>query len=529
MNLPYSLWLTVILAVGCLGVDPSVEGAVRVLGLQGELDARSRVADLQLELDGAVDVAARGERCVALVPWRVIGHCEPGRGCGGGRCVEGVCWGSVVDEAFVADLSKAPLSARRRAATLPLALRIGGRGLRFALGRPLAARRPYSLLVARCAATGRGRPLAASDVEPRLAFVDTFVSGSERVPRVSLLSPRAHAEQIPLGLERVVVGVSERAVGDVRGELWLEHATFGRRELVLVERLKLGVEEYLVLEPLGALAPGQWGLGVGELQSESGQGFFYGEKQLFELGTDLDREAPVIAGQLELADHCAVFEVRASEVVDIRLKLGEKVALSWAARVHYSSIGLDAGTGWRATLDAWDMSGKRARQLQFQVPELVPSRLQLVEVLANPLGPEPRQEFVEILNSSADDVALEGWVLYVGEEQRALPLPPFRLRAGGRAVLVSRRYEEAGGPDPALAPLAAVVRLERSLSLTNSGEPIRLVGPQGEASSYGGYVDTSRKADGGKSAVRVGRCDVPESWVKSEGLSTPGAPGGLGN
>jgi hypothetical protein len=103
--------------------------------------------------------------------------------------------------------------------------------------------------------------------------------------------------------------------------------------------------------------------------------------------------------------------------------------------------------------------------------------LLLNEVYANPLGPEPAQEWVEILNDGATPAELGGHVLIdVGGET---VLPPGALPPGGFALIVNQTFIEDDGVDPAPEPGSLVVRVPKlgHGGLSNGGEPLSLRDP----------------------------------------------------
>lgn len=105
--------------------------------------------------------------------------------------------------------------------------------------------------------------------------------------------------------------------------------------------------------------------------------------------------------------------------------------------------------------------------------------LLLNEVYANPLGPEPGQEWVEILNDGAMPAELGGYVLIdVGGETI---LPPGALLPGSFALIVNQTFIEDDGVDPAPEPGSLVVRVPKlgHVGLTNAGEPLSLRDPSG--------------------------------------------------
>ncbi|MEP7126567.1 MAG: lamin tail domain-containing protein [Byssovorax sp.] len=125
----------------------------------------------------------------------------------------------------------------------------------------------------------------------------------------------------------------------------------------------------------------------------------------------------------------------------------------------------DAGAAQRATVTFATLAS---------MPHLI-----LNEILANPLGPEPRQEWVEILNDGAMPAELGGHVLIdVGGET---VLPAGTLLPGAFALIVNQAFVDADGVDPAPEPGSLVVRVPKlgHNGLSNDGEPLSLQDPSG--------------------------------------------------
>jgi hypothetical protein len=100
----------------------------------------------------------------------------------------------------------------------------------------------------------------------------------------------------------------------------------------------------------------------------------------------------------------------------------------------------------------------------------------LNEVLANPRGAEPAQEWVEVVNDGSTAVDLGDFTLEHSEGRAVLPPAPLPPR--GFALVVVQSYELADGQDVPPAPGTLIVRLPR-LGLTNSGETLALRGADG--------------------------------------------------
>lgn len=101
-------------------------------------------------------------------------------------------------------------------------------------------------------------------------------------------------------------------------------------------------------------------------------------------------------------------------------------------------------------------------------------RVVLSEVLANPLGPEPAQEWVELYNDGAVPVDLSTLSLEDGGGK--VELPAFVLTPGSFALVVREDYDAASGSDPLPAPGTKLLRVPAlgKNGLSNSGEALAL-------------------------------------------------------
>jgi hypothetical protein len=150
------------------------------------------------------------------------------------------------------------------------------------------------------------------------------------------------------------------------------------------------------------------------------------------------------------------------------------------------------------------------------------------EVLLNPAGSEPSQEYVEVLNpgpapvdlglyriSDVDPAALED----PASAGDAIPAGTM-LGAGAVALIVPSGFLTSG-PDPSPSPGCLLVRIEGSLAtsgLRNSGgEPVYLVDGAGEVVSL--YPNTLGTTGQGMSAHRVSLAAPdgdPVNWIEAE-------------
>jgi hypothetical protein len=146
----------------------------------------------------------------------------------------------------------------------------------------------------------------------------------------------------------------------------------------------------------------------------------------------------------------------------------------------------------------------------------------ITEVLENPLGEEPTQEFVELANLDDASVDVGGWTL--ADESGGAPLPDGTvLEPGDVALLVADDYAPDGDGDPAADPLALLVRVGRAIGtqgLRNTGEGVALFDATGALVT--GYPNVRGALPDGVSAVRV----PPESPEADEGAWAESGDGG---
>jgi hypothetical protein len=149
---------------------------------------------------------------------------------------------------------------------------------------------------------------------------------------------------------------------------------------------------------------------------------------------------------------------------------------------------------------AVDAAGVVLRTL-FTATTLAPRpHVVINEVLAWPLGPQPAEEWVEIVNDGPAPAELGGYILLVGSG--ATPLPAATLAPGAFALLVDEAYTPAG-PDEAPAPgtLLLVVPHLGKQGLSNAGVAMTLLDGDGKAVST--FPDKPKPQQGSSVARRT--------------------------
>jgi hypothetical protein len=189
--------------------------------------------------------------------------------------------------------------------------------------------------------------------------------------------------------------------------------------------------------------------------------------------------------------------------------------------------GLPPTTSAAVTVQATDLAGNSAvsAPLSFTTPVALPP-IAITEVLANPKGPEPQQEYVELRNLGDADVSLAG--LRLEDSKGGDDLPAETLASGGYALVVTSTYDPEEGSDPAPRAGTLLVRVDTRLGsdgLSNSGEAVQLVQGEAVVSRYGGWVAVSAGSWNGSAVHRLVQtaCDGSGAWNHTPLPPTPGA------
>lgn len=162
-------------------------------------------------------------------------------------------------------------------------------------------------------------------------------------------------------------------------------------------------------------------------------------------------------------------------------------------------------------------------ELDFDlVADMAPARERPVlnELLANPLGPEPQSEWIELVNDGAIGLDLSHFTLR--DAGGSVPLPSASLAAHEYALLTREDFSPSGADVPP-APGARLIRLSQlgTSGLSNSGEPLALLDAQSTVVSALPAVPTKA----GQSLARrhsFSPDDDPSAFTV--GTPTPGAP-----
>ncbi|MFW6023622.1 MAG: lamin tail domain-containing protein [Myxococcota bacterium] len=242
-------------------------------------------------------------------------------------------------------------------------------------------------------------------------------------------------------------------------------------------------------------------------------------------------EQPAGPGCLLAFDDRAVLRLQGSAPLRLWLSAGSSAASAVAPRGDATLWlrDLEPGCDLRATLRSADLLGRQA-SLGFELP--MPSSLPpvfITEVRADALGPEPGQEYVEVVNSGDVPIDLQGFSLSdAPHDEGDVVAEPAVVPAGGRALLVPARFDPQDPDDAPVPPGAILIRLDTALGsggLSNAGEPVFLRDPRGRRVSAAPAV---APPDPGVCLIRAssdGRTDDREAFAfDALGGCTPGLP-----
>lgn len=512
--------------------------------------------DIVVDFSEAIDPASVH---VGLVAWEELGRCDLSPLCAAenSRCERGRCMRDPLSAAAIKDLIDGPL-----ADGIPLTTMIvpdspvgPGTRLRVAPRRALQPHARHSLLV--FVRDRSGAPLVDEHGDAGVWRRDlvTADEGSGG-PEARLLAPPSGSEAVAPNLTQITTQFAGPVVLDPAATLTLD-AEDGTR-LTLVDPAPCpGWVPGLCLRwrPGGPVVSDMaYRPGGGSLRDPLGRAAVPpAASTWFRTAGAPDLSAPSLDPiDARWLGPCWYASLGADEPLQLQLQIGAAIDVALAGpgpvtlALHRDQIALPAGA-ITATLRAEDLAGNLGeRALAAVLEDSFAPPLGLAEVLANPRGPEPAQEFVELVDLRADgepqtwtdlhlaDLAAPDVLLALAAgETPGDALPPFTTRPGERVLVVASGYRPDEGSDPAPAPGTALVRVDASLGaggLKNAGEPMTLyAAPPGEpavlVASYGNHITTAAPAHAGRSVVADPHaCDLARAWSSHPGGSTsPGA------
>ncbi|MCP4600615.1 MAG: lamin tail domain-containing protein [Proteobacteria bacterium] len=234
-------------------------------------------------------------------------------------------------------------------------------------------------------------------------------------------------------------------------------------------------------------------------------------------------EGAISASLRFVTDEPTTVSISASEQVRAGILSDE-----WSTSHHIAVTDLDTENETNVSFEVKDVNGN-LMEFEVQISGWGGPPIAITEVLADPFGPEPSQEFIEIANFGAVEVDISGWMIDDGGDTNGDLIPIGTILGPGEvAILVSSAYVRDEGQDPSPESETLIVSLETSIcsnGLKNSdAESIELYDAAGVlVSQYKGQAGAPVEGSG---SIRLS-AELPDSDLLAfeldpNGTSTPG-------
>ena len=234
-----------------------------------------------------------------------------------------------------------------------------------------------------------------------------------------------------------------------------------------------------------------------------------------------DGEVPIGPGCVQVWDDRALIHPPATPLLWVFAGLDRVVASEPDQPLLLD--GLVPATAWTVALTVVDREGGEHHTSTSLTTAPPMAHVIINEVLANPVGEEPQQEWVELYNDGLAPAHLLGWQLEdVGGEAS---LPDVTLPPGAFALVVNESFDPESEWDPMPPPNVPLLRVAElgNNGLANGGEPMRLRNAMGVIVSR--FPDEP-KPKPGQSVARIhpkALDGVEGTFVRAD-PPTPGAP-----
>ncbi len=183
--------------------------------------------------------------------------------------------------------------------------------------------------------------------------------------------------------------------------------------------------------------------------------------------------------------------------------------------------------GTSSQISLFEVSHGGLESHSIRAVDMLPARPHplLSEVMANAVGPEPAQEWVELFNDGQAEWYMAGFVLT--DAAGSTELPELALGPGQYALIVNDSYDPESFADLAPAPGTVLLRVPKlgKNGLSNAGEPLALLGPNGSVWST---FPALKHSKAGVSAARLVVGTSPDTFgMSAQPGASPGAPNAL--
>jgi hypothetical protein len=510
----------------------------------------SVMPELVVEFSEAIDPASIHSGSVVLVAWEALDSCALTPSCEEGSCERGTCQSSplgssdrnAIDrgefdegEALIFEIGEGPAGP--------------GTALLIRPRRPLASHRRHSLIIGAAVRDESGAPLV-DEWGRVIAWQRDFVTAGRGSggPEPRLVTPAHGQAAVPTNVVAIEMEFwPPIPMPGADAVLWLEPED-PRDWMDLIDptacpgwpsgtclrwRLAQPLAENTRYRPAGGSVLDRHGR-LALLPAAVHETWFVS-------GSGPDLNAPLASTTAQMRGRCLAVWVDAGEPVQASLRVDQTEQHTTIASAGWIGMAIEDDLDPEHTL-AWSLELRDLADNHAMFDGELPAgpsfaqqlpRIQLTEILANPSGPEPDGEFVE-LRAGPMGASLEG--VYLADASLAEirdawslgdalgdPLPATELAPDELAVVVGSKF--------AAELSAKLIVVDASLGsggLKNVGERVTLWaqtehGPAA-ISSYGNWIETDASAHEGRSVVAGSDgCDLPDRWRSHPfGRATPG-------
>lgn len=386
-------------------------------------------------------------------------------------------------EETLADLGSGKLSASSEALRVPITIEAHGRDLHVRSERALLPTAHYMLV------------WAEAHGARELPFV---VSGSAAAGAQLVRSlPAALDARVPPNLKRALLHFDGYLLGDASSHVALRDAVDrplpSAVEVLACSSFGLGPGDCISIAPDRELTPlSRYRIVVGEGLSDATRAPIAPLEIAFDTAPSRDLEPPQFLPldcAKDEARHASLCLLSSESQLGVRARSDENglLGLALAPDLHaglamageYALLApLDAPA--RALLVLSDMAGNRT-QLELDVAPVTDlAQVTIDELRVDPLGPEPSQEYVELLNFGDQPVSIMGFTLTDDPYSEGQRITDEReLAPGERVLVVAPDFDVQDESDGPPASGARFARLAGALSLRNDGAALLLRDAQG--------------------------------------------------
>jgi hypothetical protein len=401
------------------------------------------------------------------------------------------------DPELLRDLERMPLTAASARRLVPGSIRYEDHTASLLPGKTLARGAVYTLAVPRTALPSAARAELSQVWTRALRTADTPGAGAA----VSCMFPPDGAAGVATQLDFAVLAF-DGSIDGIDAGIWLEDgggwALPAEIESVPCATLETGADTCVRLIPERPLTElSRYTLHTGrslrdahgaEVEAVSASFSTGSEADMPRLGWQLggcalDQTATAVGCAL-IGDHSIQLHIRPNAPARVTLQLDEQrvARLAGTLPVDVSFDNLEPDTQHVLLLTA-SAAGNETQAVEIALTTTTElATLSISEVLADPFGSEPAQEYIELVNYGAQPIALRGCSISDKPDELGTRIEhDATLPAGARALLVSNAFEIESPLDTPPAPGTMLVQVGAALTrsgLANAGEALFLRDPQ---------------------------------------------------